>query len=168
MIRLFDVLEKRILLAAPTGRAAKRLNETTGREAKTIHRLLEFSPQENGFKRDRENPLEADVVIVDEMSMVDLVLMNNLMKAIPQHATLIMIGDVDQLPSVGAGNVLTDLIASGRITVVTLTEIFVKRSRATSLPTPTSSIVANFLRPLDPLIATSSLLRRRIRIGQLT
>ena len=124
MIRLFDVLEKRILLAAPTGRAAKRLNETTGREAKTIHRLLEFSPQENGFKRDRENPLEADVVIVDEMSMVDLVLMNNLMKAIPQHATLIMIGDVDQLPSVGAGNVLTDLITSGRITVVRLTEIF--------------------------------------------
>ena len=124
MIRLFEALEKQVLLAAPTGRAAKRLNETTGREAKTIHRLLEFSPQENGFKRDRENPLEADVVIVDEMSMVDLVLMNNLMKAIPQHATLIMIGDVDQLPSVGAGNVLTDLIASGRITVVTLTEIF--------------------------------------------
>ena len=124
MIRLFETLEKQVLLAAPTGRAAKRLNETTGREAKTIHRLLEFSPQENGFKRDRENPLEADVVIVDEMSMVDLVLMNNLMKAIPQHATLIMIGDVDQLPSVGAGNVLTDLIASGQITVVTLTEIF--------------------------------------------
>ena len=124
MIRLFEALEKRVLLAAPTGRAAKRLNETTGREAKTIHRLLEFSPQDNGFKRNRENPLEADVVIVDEMSMVDLVLMNNLMKAVPQSATLIMIGDVDQLPSVGAGNVLTDLIASGQVTVVTLTEIF--------------------------------------------
>ena len=124
MIRLFEALEKRVLLAAPTGRAAKRLNETTGREAKTIHRLLEFSPQDNGFKRDRENPLEADVVIVDEMSMVDLVLMNNLMKAVPQSATLIMIGDVDQLPSVGAGNVLTDLIASAQVTVVTLTEIF--------------------------------------------
>ena len=124
MLHLFEALEKRVLLAAPTGRAAKRISETTGREAKTIHRLLEFSPQENGFKRNRENPLEADVVIIDEMSMVDLVLMNNLMKAVPQSATLIMIGDVDQLPSVGAGNVLTDLIASGEVTVVTLTEIF--------------------------------------------
>ncbi len=124
MLHLFEALEKRVLLAAPTGRAAKRISETTGREAKTIHRLLEFSPQNRGFKRDRENPLDADVVIIDEMSMVDIVLMNNLMKAIPQRATLIMIGDVDQLPSVGAGNVLTDLIASGQVTVVTLTEIF--------------------------------------------
>ena len=124
MLHLFEALEKRVLLAAPTGRAAKRISETTGREAKTIHRLLEFSPQENGFKRNQHNPLEADVVIIDEMSMVDLILMNNLMKAIPFNATLIMIGDVDQLPSVGAGNVLTDLIASGQVTVVTLTEIF--------------------------------------------
>ena len=124
MLHLFEALEKRVLLAAPTGRAAKRISETTGREAKTIHRLLEFSPQENGFKRNQDNPLEADVVIIDEMSMVDLILMNNLMKAVPFNATLIMIGDVDQLPSVGAGNVLTDLIASGEVTVVTLTEIF--------------------------------------------
>ena len=124
MLHLFDALERRVLLAAPTGRAAKRISETTGREAKTIHRLLEFSPQDNGFKRNQDNPLEADVVIIDEMSMVDLILMNNLMKAIPFNATLIMIGDVDQLPSVGAGNVLTDLIASGEVTVVTLTEIF--------------------------------------------
>ncbi len=124
MLHLFEALEKRVLLAAPTGRAAKRISETTGREAKTIHRLLEFSPQENGFKRNQDNPLEADVVIIDEMSMVDLILMNNLMKAVPQSATLVMIGDVDQLPSVGAGNVLTDLIASGEVTVVTLTEIF--------------------------------------------
>ena len=124
MIRLFEELEKRVLLGAPTGRAAKRLSETTGREAKTIHRLLEFSPQENGFKRDWDNPLEADVVIIDEMSMVDLVLMNSFMKAVPRNATLIMVGDVDQLPSVGAGNVLKDLIASEEITVVTLTEIF--------------------------------------------
>ena len=124
MLHLFEALEKRVLLAAPTGRAAKRISETTGREAKTIHRLLEFSPQDNGFKRNQENPLEADVVIIDEMSMVDLILMNNLMKAIPPNATLIMIGDVDQLPSVGAGNVLTDLIASEQVTVVTLTEIF--------------------------------------------
>ena len=124
MLHLFEALEKRVLLAAPTGRAAKRISETTGREAKTIHRLLEFSPQDNGFKRNQDNPLEADVVIIDEMSMVDLILMNNLMKAVPWSATLIMIGDIDQLPSVGAGNVLTDLISSGEVTVVTLTEIF--------------------------------------------
>ena len=124
MIRLFEELEKRVLLAAPTGRAAKRLSETTGREAKTIHRLLEFSPQEHGFKRNWDNPLEADVVIIDEMSMVDLVLMNSLMKAVPRNATLIMVGDMDQLPSVGAGNILKDLITSKQITVVKLTEIF--------------------------------------------
>ena len=124
MIRLFEAERKRIILAAPTGRAAKRLSETTGQEAKTIHRLLEFSFPENGFKRNRENPLQADVVIVDEMSMVDLVLMNRLMQAIPSHATVILIGDTDQLPSVGAGNVLKSLIDSRVIPVVKLTEIF--------------------------------------------
>jgi exodeoxyribonuclease V alpha subunit len=124
MICLFEMLGQKIILAAPTGRAAKRLSEMTQREAKTIHRLLEFSPQEMGFKRNRENPLEADVVIIDEMSMVDLVLMNNLIKAIPLAAVIILIGDVDQLPSVGAGNVLKDLISCGRIEVVELTEIF--------------------------------------------
>ena len=124
IIHLFEQLGRRITLAAPTGRAAKRLSETTKRDAKTIHRLLEFSPQENGFKRNAENPLETDVVIIDEISMVDLVLMNNLLKAIPPEAMLILVGDVDQLPSVGAGNVLKDLIASDKITVVRLTEIF--------------------------------------------
>lgn len=124
MIRLFETDGRRILLAAPTGRAAKRLSETTDREARTIHRLLEFSPHENGFKRNRENPLDADVVIIDEMSMVDIVLMNRLMQAIPTHATVILIGDTDQLPSVGAGNVLKGLIDSRQIPVVTLTEIF--------------------------------------------
>ncbi len=124
MIRLFEEANQRIVLAAPTGRAAKRLSETTGREAKTIHRLLEFSFQNNGFKRNRENPLDADVVIVDEMSMVDLVLMNRLMQAIPTGATVILIGDTDQLPSVGAGNVLNGLIESKKIPVVKLTEIF--------------------------------------------
>ncbi len=124
MIRLFEVDNRRIVLAAPTGRAAKRLSETTDREAKTIHRLLEFSPHDGGFKRNRENPLDADVVIIDEMSMVDIVLMNKLMQAIPSHATVILIGDTDQLPSVGAGNVLKGLIESNRIPVVTLTEIF--------------------------------------------
>ena len=124
MLRLFEAFGMQVVLAAPTGRAAKRLSETTGREAKTIHRLLEFSPQENGFKHDLNNPLEADVVIIDEMSMVDLVLMNSLIKAVPPGATLIMVGDIDQLPSVGAGNVLKDFIASGQITTVRLTKIF--------------------------------------------
>lgn len=124
MIRLFEAEGRRIALTAPTGRAAKRLSETTGREAKTIHRLLEFSPQENGFKRNRQNPLEVDVVIVDEMSMVELVLMNRLMQAIRPNATVILIGDTDQLPSVGAGNVLKALIDSQEIPVIKLTEIF--------------------------------------------
>ena len=124
MIRLFEAAGKQIALAAPTGRAAKRLSETTNREAKTIHRLLEFSPRENGFKRNRQNPLTADVIIVDEMSMVELILMNRLMQAIPSKATVILIGDIDQLPSVGAGNVLKSLINSRQIPVITLTEIF--------------------------------------------
>ena len=124
MIRLFELEHRRIALTAPTGRAAKRLSETTGREAKTIHRLLEFSPIVNKFKRNRENPLEADVVIVDEMSMVELILMNRLMQAVGPGTTLILIGDIEQLPSVGAGNVLKCLIDSEKIPVVKLTEIF--------------------------------------------
>ncbi len=124
IIGLFEQFGKRIVLAAPTGRAAKRLRETTGHEAKTIHRLLEFSPKGNGFKRNAENPLETDVVIIDEMSMVNLLLMNNLVKAIPSDATLILVGDIDQLPAIGAGNVLNDLIASEKIALVKLTEIF--------------------------------------------
>ena len=124
MIRLFGVEGRRITLTAPTGRAAKRLSETTGSEAKTIHRLLEFSPQNNGFKRNRQNPLDTDVVIVDETSMVDLVLMNRLMQAIRPSTTVILIGDTDQLPSVGAGNVLRELIDSQKIPVIQLTEIF--------------------------------------------
>ena len=124
MIRLFEAQGKHITLTAPTGRAAKRLSETTDREAKTIHRLLEFSPKINNFKRNRENPLDTDVVIVDETSMVDLVLMNRLMQAIRSTTTVILIGDVDQLPSVGAGNVLKALIDSQKIPVIQLTEIF--------------------------------------------
>ena len=124
MIRLFEAQGRHITLAAPTGRAAKRLSETTGGKAKTIHRLLEFSPQINAFKRDRHNPLNTDVVIVDETSMVDLVLMNRLMQAIRPSTTVILIGDTDQLPSVGAGNVLKELIDSRRIPVIQLTEIF--------------------------------------------
>ena len=124
MIRLFEEQSRHITLTAPTGRAAKRLSETTGREAKTIHRLLEFSPQINSFKRNRQNPLDTDVVIVDETSMVDLILMNRLMQAIRPRTTVILIGDTDQLPSVGAGNVLKGLIDSQKIPVIQLTEIF--------------------------------------------
>ena len=124
MIRLFEAQGKHITLTAPTGRAAKRLSETTHREAKTIHRLLEFSPKINNFKRNRQNPLNTDVVIVDETSMVDLLLMNRLMQAIRSTTTVILIGDVDQLPSVGAGNVLKALIDSQKIPVIQLTEIF--------------------------------------------
>jgi len=130
MIKLFEKFNLRITLASPTGRAAKRLSEVTGYEAKTIHRLLEFSPQSNEFKRNYENPLETDVVIIDEMSMVDIILMNNLVKAIPKNAIFIMVGDVDQLPSVGAGNVLKDLIDSGEIDMVKLTQIFRQASKS--------------------------------------
>jgi len=124
ILRIFQQLKLRVLLAAPTGRAAKRMNEATGWGAKTIHRLLEYSPHKSGFKKDQDDPLEADVVIIDETSMVDTLLMHHLLKAIPPHAHLILVGDVDQLPSVGPGNVLKDIIKSGRFTVMTLTEIF--------------------------------------------
>ena len=113
----------KILLAAPTGRAAKRMTEATGLEARTIHRLLECKPPE-GYQKNEENPLEGDVLIVDECSMIDIVLMNSLLKAIPPAMRLIMVGDIDQLPSVGAGNVLRDMIDSGAFLVVRLTRIF--------------------------------------------
>lgn len=112
-----------ILLAAPTGRAAKRMSEATGMEAKTIHRLLEYKPID-GYQKNEEHPLEGDVLIVDECSMIDVILMYNLLKAIPNHMTLILVGDTDQLPSVGAGNVLKDIIASSEIPVVRLVQIF--------------------------------------------
>ena len=112
----------RILLAAPTGRAAKRMSEATGMEAKTIHRLLEYNPQD-GYKRNDENPLEGDALIVDECSMIDIILMNNLTKALPTTMRLVLVGDIDQLPSVGAGNVLRDIIDSGVIPVVRLTHL---------------------------------------------
>jgi exodeoxyribonuclease V alpha subunit len=124
ILRIFQQLKLRILFAAPTGRAAKRMNEATGWEAKTIHRLLEYSPHKGGFKKDQDDPLEADVVIIDETSMVDTLLMYHLLKAIPPQAHLILVGDIDQLPSVGPGNVLRDIIYSNGFTVVRLTEIF--------------------------------------------
>lgn len=112
-----------VILAAPTGRAAKRMSEAAGMEAKTIHRLLEYKPPE-GYQRNEEKPLEGDVLILDECSMIDIMLMYNLLKAIPEHMALIMVGDTDQLPSVGAGNVLKDVMASGCIPVVRLSRIF--------------------------------------------
>lgn len=130
MIRYFEAEEMRIQLAAPTGRAAKRMTETTGREARTIHRLLEINgaPDETGvpgtFDRNELNPLEADVIIIDEMSMVDMQLMYSLLKAIPVGVRLILVGDVDQLPSVGPGNVLRDIIRSDCFHVVKLSRIF--------------------------------------------
>ena len=123
IITAFREAGAKILLAAPTGRASKRLSEATGMEAKTIHRLLEVKPPE-GYQRNEENPLEGDVLIVDECSMIDIMLMYNLLKAIPDQMTLILVGDIDQLPSVGAGNVLRDIIDSGCFPVVRLTRIF--------------------------------------------
>ena len=123
IITAFREAGAKILLAAPTGRAAKRLSETTRMEAKTIHRLLEVKPPE-GYQKNEENPLEGDVLIVDECSMIDIMLMYNLLKAVPDTMTLILVGDIDQLPSVGAGNVLRDIIDSGRFPVVRLTRIF--------------------------------------------
>ncbi|MBA7625606.1 ATP-dependent RecD-like DNA helicase [subsurface metagenome] len=114
----------RIMLAAPTGRAAKRLSEAAGYEAKTIHRLLEYNLRAGGFRKNQHDPLQCNLLIVDEASMIDTVLMHHLLKAVPPQASLILVGDVNQLPSVGAGNVLKDIIASGRVPVVELNEIF--------------------------------------------
>lgn len=123
IIAAFKARHMSILLAAPTGRAAKRMTEATGMEAKTIHRLLEYNPMD-GYKRNDENPLDGDALIVDECSMIDILLFYNLMKAIPLKMRLILVGDIDQLPSVGAGNVLRDIIDSQQIPVVRLTRIF--------------------------------------------
>ena len=124
VLAVYRQSEARICLAAPTGRAAKRLSEATRYPASTIHRLLEYSPHLGGFQRSEQRPLSADLVIVDEASMLDILLMHHLLKAIPSHATLVLVGDVDQLPSVGPGNVLLDVIRSERFAVVRLTEIF--------------------------------------------
>ena len=123
IIQLFKESGMEVLLTAPTGRAAKRMSEATGMEAKTIHRLLECKPPE-GYKKNEDNPLEGDVLIIDEASMIDIILMYNLLKAIPDHMILIIVGDIDQLPSVGAGNVLRDMIDSGAIPTIKLERIF--------------------------------------------
>ena len=113
IIELCEQAGAKAVLAAPTGRAAKRLTEATGGSAKTVHRLLQFQPAAGmSFKRNEKHPLSGDLLIVDESSMLDLILMNHLLKAIPDGMSLLLVGDVDQLPSVGAGNVLADLIAA--------------------------------------------------------
>ena len=123
IIKVFEKMYAQVVLAAPTGRAAKRMSEATGMEAKTIHRLLEVKPP-NGFQKNSDNPLECDVLIIDETSMVDIILMYNLLKAVPLDCVVIFVGDVDQLPSVGPGNVLRDIIDSAVVNVVNLTRIF--------------------------------------------
>lgn len=124
MLKILRNQRVRVTLAAPTGRAAKRMTEATGLEAKTIHRLLEFDPSSYGFKHNRETPLDTDYLVIDETSMIDIQLMSALLRAMPDHAGLLLVGDIDQLPSVGPGAVLSDCIHSNALTTVHLTEIF--------------------------------------------
>jgi exodeoxyribonuclease V alpha subunit len=124
ILRVLAAKGVRLMLCAPTGRAAKRMTEATGFEAKTIHRLLEVDPRSGGFKRGDGNPLDCDLLVVDEASMVDVLLMQALMKAVPDKAAVLIVGDIDQLPSVGPGQVLADIISSGAVPVVRLTEVF--------------------------------------------
>jgi exodeoxyribonuclease V alpha subunit len=130
ILEIFSAKELKCVLAAPTGRAAKRLTETTGRTAKTVHRLLEFDPATGDFKRNQQRPLAGDLFVLDEMSMLDIVLGHQVLRAIPSEACVILVGDVDQLPSVGPGSVLADLIDSGVVPVVRLTEIFRQASQS--------------------------------------
>ena len=124
ILRIVAAKGTELLLCAPTGRAAKRMTEATGFGAKTIHRLLEVDPKGGGFKRGEDNPLDCDLLVVDETSMVDVMLMQALLKAVPDKAALLIVGDIDQLPSVGPGQVLADVISSGAVPVVRLTEVF--------------------------------------------
>ncbi len=124
ILRVLSAKSAKLLLRAPTGRAAKRMSEATGFEAKTVHRLLEVDPKRGGFKRNADYQLECDLLVVDEASMVDVMLMQALMKAVPDDAALLIVGDIDQLPSVGPGQVLADVIGSGAVPVVRLTEVF--------------------------------------------
>ncbi|HEY9641970.1 MAG TPA: ATP-dependent RecD-like DNA helicase [Coleofasciculaceae cyanobacterium] len=139
IVALWRAMGKTVALASPTGRAAQRLSEMTGQEAKTIHRLLEFDPSQFNFKRDGDNAIPAQAIVVDEASMLDLFLANSLIKAIPLDAQLLLVGDIDQLPSVGPGNVLADLIHSGQIPVVRLTEVF-RQAQASQIVSNAHSI----------------------------
>ncbi len=150
IVMLWKAMGRKIACAAPTGRAAKRLTEMTGIEAKTIHRLLEFDPSKMGFKRDLDRPLDCSAIVVDESSMVDLFLAHSLLKAIPDKAQILMVGDIDQLPSVGPGNVLKDLIASNKIPVVRLTQVF-RQAAASAIITTAHQINHGQIPHLEPV-----------------
>ncbi len=152
--RIYEHLNTRFLLAAPTGRAAKRLSESTGRPAKTIHRLLEYNPSMGGFQKNQHAPLDTDLLVVDEASMIDAVLMCHLLKAIPARTTLILVGDVNQLPSVGPGNVLKDILSSGTVPLVTLNEIF-RQARNSRIITTAHRINAGKMPQLEQLPSNS-------------
>jgi exodeoxyribonuclease V alpha subunit len=154
LVEIFRAKDQRILLAAPTGRAAKRMEASAGMAAMTIHRLLEYSPATLSFTRDQANPIECDLLIIDEVSMLDIVLLYHLLKAVPPEAGIIFIGDIDQLPSVGPGNVLKDLIESGFANVVRLTDIF--RQEAGSLIISNAHRINRGEAPLTPRGETAS------------
>jgi exodeoxyribonuclease V alpha subunit len=149
VLSIFGRLQVQVLLAAPTGRAAKRMSEATGHDARTIHRLLEYHPQKGGFQRGEAHPLDCDVLIVDEASMIDTLLMHHLLNALPAAAGLILVGDVNQLPSVGPGRVLGDIIDSATVPVVRLTEIF-RQARCSRIIVNAHRINAGILPELDP------------------
>ena len=149
ILRILSVKGVPLLRCAPTGRAAKRMTEATGMEAKTIHRLLEFDPKAFGFKRDVENPLDCKLLVIDESSMVDVLLMQSLLKAVPDHAALLIVGDIDQLPSVGPGQVLADIIGSGVVPVVRLTEVF-RQAAQSKIITTAHAINAGRMPDLAP------------------
>lgn len=149
ILRILAAKSVKLLLCAPTGRAAKRMTEATGMEAKTIHRLLEFDPKAFGFKRGDENPLDCDLLVVDESSMVDVLLMQSLLKAVPSTAALLIVGDIDQLPSVGPGQVLADIIGSGAVPVVRLTEVF-RQAAQSKIITTAHAINAGSMPDLAP------------------
>jgi len=148
ILRILVVKGVTVALAAPTGRAAKRLSESTDMEAKTIHRLLEVDPKHGRFKRDIDNPLECDLLVVDETSMVDVPLMAFLMKTLPHRAALMVVGDVDQLPSVGPGQVLADIIDSGAVPVARLTEIF-RQAAESQIVTNAHKVNSGYMPNLD-------------------
>ena len=148
ILRILVVKGVSVALAAPTGRAAKRLSESTGMEAKTIHRLLEVDPRHGGFKRDSDHPLDCDLLVVDETSMVDIPLMASLMQALPNRAALMVVGDVDQLPSVGPGQVLADIIDSGAVPVARLTDIF-RQAAESQIVTNAHRVNSGYMPNLD-------------------
>ncbi|MDZ8264385.1 ATP-dependent RecD-like DNA helicase [Nostoc sp. ChiQUE01b] len=150
IVSLWKAMGKSIALAAPTGRAAQRLGEMTGLEAKTIHRLLEFDPRSRGFKRDSENPLPHTAIIADEASMLDLFLAHSLVKAVLAGALLLLVGDIDQLPSVGPGQILADLINSGRVPVVRLTQVF-RQAQQSAIITAAHQINRGIYPTIEPI-----------------